>query len=100
MTAAGVSLLTLSAALSLLFLGETRVPSGLAALLIASRTSSCRAPILAYTAFVWLLQNDRRQLLPVLTNLHCWPSSAPQPPSTTRTSMTSSSPKSTSQANG
>ena len=35
-TAAGVSLLTLFAAFSLLFLGETRVPSGLAALLIAS----------------------------------------------------------------
>ena len=34
--AAGVSLLTLFAAFSLLFLGETRVPSGLAALLIAS----------------------------------------------------------------
>ena len=35
-SAAGVSLLTLFAAFSLLFLGETRVPSGLAALLIAS----------------------------------------------------------------
>ncbi|MDQ3822033.1 MAG: EamA family transporter [Actinomycetota bacterium] len=34
--AAGVSVLTLFAAFSLLFLGETRVPSGLAALLIAS----------------------------------------------------------------
>ncbi len=34
--AAGVSTLTLFAAFSLLFLGETRVPSGLAALLIAS----------------------------------------------------------------
>ena len=34
--AAGVSLLTLFAAFSLLFLGEKRVPSGLAALLIAS----------------------------------------------------------------
>jgi drug/metabolite transporter (DMT)-like permease len=36
LAAAGVSVLTLSAAFSLLFLGETRVPSGLAALLIAS----------------------------------------------------------------
>jgi drug/metabolite transporter (DMT)-like permease len=35
-SAAGVSVLTLFAAFSLLFLGETRVPSGLAALLIAS----------------------------------------------------------------
>jgi drug/metabolite transporter (DMT)-like permease len=35
-SAAGISLLTLFAAFSLLFLGETRVPSGLAALLIAS----------------------------------------------------------------
>ena len=35
-TAAGVSVLTIFAAFSLLFLGETRVPSGLAALLIAS----------------------------------------------------------------
>lgn len=36
MAAAGVSVLTLFAAFSLLFVGETRVPSGLAALLIAS----------------------------------------------------------------
>jgi drug/metabolite transporter (DMT)-like permease len=36
LTAAGVSVLTLFAAFSFLFLGETRVPSGLAALLIAS----------------------------------------------------------------
>ncbi len=35
-SAAGVSVLTLFAAFSLLFVGETRVPSGLAALLIAS----------------------------------------------------------------
>ncbi|MDQ3777758.1 MAG: EamA family transporter [Actinomycetota bacterium] len=42
MTAAGVSLLTLFAAFSLLFLGETRVPSALAALLIAS------VPLCAY----------------------------------------------------